>query len=356
MHADYSVELGRDDAALELPWSSADPAVRYHDLKKNPGLLREIPETAAYPELGAFLARINAAGFPLSTAKCDAWTSREVAPEEDIFGDRKFVSYVDLVFEDEVARGSFEKHEAFAKALCRLLSQTPEIPAAVEIVIRRCYYHGKDLSEVADVAKEGGAGGAEEERLKAEGGLEIEEINRENSADEKAINAAGVGEGTAAEVVFEVEGRTEAGNDPVRVECETEGGAVLGSDAVEVEYEAEDRAEIASEALEVGGRNIGGAGAGSAAVEVECNKIGGGGAGSEAEEVEYKKIGGTGATSADPAQNIRLTDIESRPHGLAEGFCFTAYVTGFGDSDHEPRLRWQIALALLQNALVQLSR
>jgi hypothetical protein len=31
-------------------------------------------------------------------------------------------------------------------------------------------------------------------------------------------------------------------------------------------------------------------------------------------------------------------------------------VTGFGDSDHEPRLRWQIALALLQNALVQLAR
>jgi hypothetical protein len=42
--------------------------------------------------------------------------------------------------------------------------------------------------------------------------------------------------------------------------------------------------------------------------------------------------------------------------GSMSGFCFTAYVTGFGESDHEPYLRWQIALALLQNALVQLAR
>src|SRR5690349_17736687 len=113
MHADFSVELGRDDGALELPWSSADPAVRFYNLKSQPELLPQIPEAAAYPELGAFLARINAAGFPLATAKCDAWRSREVAQEEEIYGDRKFVSYVDLVFEDEAARTSFEKHEAF---------------------------------------------------------------------------------------------------------------------------------------------------------------------------------------------------------------------------------------------------
>src|SRR5579864_8876901 len=112
MHADFSVELGRDDAALELPWSSADPAARYYDLKKHPELLQQVPEAMAYPELGAFLTRINAAEFPLATAKCDAWFSREVAPEEEIFGDRKFVSYIDLVFEDESVRWSFEKHEA----------------------------------------------------------------------------------------------------------------------------------------------------------------------------------------------------------------------------------------------------
>src|SRR5690242_3439166 len=192
MHADFSVELGRDDAALELPWSSTDSAVLYYDLKKHPELLQQIPEAMAHPELGAFLARINAAGFPLATAKCDAWPSREVTPEEEIFGDRKFVSYIDLVFEDAAARCSFEKHEAFARGLCRLLGQAPEIPAGVEVVIRRCYYHGEaGLSEVAADETEAGEAGAVPVGAKAEtddpgagefgagGGAEVEEIGGE---------------------------------------------------------------------------------------------------------------------------------------------------------------------------------
>ena len=269
MHADFSVELGRDDAALELPWSSADPAVRYYDLKKHHDLLQQIPEAVAYPELGVFLSRINAAGFPLATAKCDAWSSREVAPEEEIFGDRKFVSYVDLVFEDETQRCSFEKHEAFAKSLCRLLSQTPEIPAAVEVVIRRCYYHGEGaLPEAADQA------GARDEDA-----VEVEF---------EAEDGAGAGDGDEVEVGFDAEGGAGAGD----------------GDEVEVEFEAEV-----------------GAGAGEAM-----------------------------------AESIHATGMVSGSRVLAGGFCFTAYVTGFGDSDHEPRLRWQIALSLLQNALVQLAR
>jgi len=38
------------------------------------------------------------------------------------------------------------------------------------------------------------------------------------------------------------------------------------------------------------------------------------------------------------------------------GFAITAYVAGFGDSEHETRLRWSIALTLLQHALVQAVR
>jgi hypothetical protein len=272
MHADFSVELGRDDAALELPWNSADAAVRYCDLKRHPELLRQIPEAVAYPELGAFLTRINAAEFPLVTAKCDAWASREVAPEEEIFGDRKFVSYIDLVFEDEAARCSFEKHEAFAKNLCRLLSQTPEIPAAVEVVIRRCYYHGEGaLPEFAD---EAGAG---------------EKADGEDITVEAAASEAGA----------------------------------AGRDAVEIECEAEDEAGAEEDV------------AGAVEVEVELEGEDGAGAGADvAEEIVVSGMGG----------------------GSVSCFCFTTYVTGFGDSDHEPRLRWQIALALLQNALVQLTR
>jgi hypothetical protein len=74
------------------------------------------------------------------------WSSEDVAPEEEIFGDRKFVSYIDLVFINETDRCSFEKHEAFAKDLCQLLVHAPEIAASVELAIRRCYYHQENLA------------------------------------------------------------------------------------------------------------------------------------------------------------------------------------------------------------------
>ncbi len=156
MLADYSVELGPDDPALELPWSSDDPALRYYDLKNHPELLLQVPEAVANPELGAFLARINAPEFPLETAKCDSWLSREILPEEEIFvrelkgSERKFASYVDLLFSDPEARFLLAKHEALAQSLCKLLKHAPEIAAAVEFVIRRCYYHDEPGSDDSD--------------------------------------------------------------------------------------------------------------------------------------------------------------------------------------------------------------
>lgn len=162
MHADYSVELGREDPALELPWSSGDGATRYYDVKQHPDLVLQIPEAVSSPELCAFLTRINAAGFPLQTAKCDLWYSEEVLPEEEIFdAPGKFVSYIDLVFAANAASSSegpgaiarrfnLEDHEALAKNLCKLLKRAPEIAATVELVIRRCYFRQEGNPEKSD--------------------------------------------------------------------------------------------------------------------------------------------------------------------------------------------------------------
>jgi hypothetical protein len=145
VQVEYDVELGREDPVLELPWSSADGAVRYYDVKAHPELVLQIAEAGAFPELGAFLSRVNALGFPLQTAKCDIWYSREISAEEEIFGAAcKLVSYVDLVFTADDARASLEKHESLAKSLCQLLQRAPEIAATVALVIRRCYYHGRE--------------------------------------------------------------------------------------------------------------------------------------------------------------------------------------------------------------------
>src|SRR5258708_25081984 len=88
---------------------------------------------------------MNVLEFPLQTAKCDIWYSREISAEEEIFGAPcKLVSYVDLIFTTDDARASFERHESLAKGLCQLLQRAPEIAATVALVIRRCHYHGRE--------------------------------------------------------------------------------------------------------------------------------------------------------------------------------------------------------------------
>jgi hypothetical protein len=98
----------------------------------------------------------------LQTVKCDTWYSRELSPEEEIFGAAgKFVSYIDLVFAVDAAKSTeasqaitprlnLESHESLAKNLCALLKRAPEMPASVELVIRPCYYHHETNPEQSD--------------------------------------------------------------------------------------------------------------------------------------------------------------------------------------------------------------
>ena len=142
MQADFSVELGNDDETLEIPWAADEAGPKYHDLKRHPELLPNVEEAARVRELADFLAAMNSATSPLETAKCDFWSSAEISPEEEIFAAAlKFGSYVDLLFSDETTRNSFPEHELWAKRLTELLKKAPEIPAAAELVIRRCYSH-----------------------------------------------------------------------------------------------------------------------------------------------------------------------------------------------------------------------
>jgi hypothetical protein len=149
VEADFAVELGADDETLELPWAAAEGGPRYHDLKRQPELLLNIEEASRVPELGEFLAVINSPAGILETAKCDTWSSTEINPEEEIFGAAyKFCSYVDILFSQETARCSFAEHEQCAKRITQLLKRVPEIPAAAEFLIRRCFYHvGDEIHE-----------------------------------------------------------------------------------------------------------------------------------------------------------------------------------------------------------------
>src|SRR5437868_1151796 len=105
MQADFSVELGRDDSCLEIPWSSPDGNQRYFDLQQQPELLLEIVETHDNRELAEFLSAINQPTSRLQTAKCDTWLTDELDEEDEIFGTEwKYGAYVDVVFADGEAR------------------------------------------------------------------------------------------------------------------------------------------------------------------------------------------------------------------------------------------------------------
>jgi hypothetical protein len=142
MHVESSVELGRDDPALEIPWASEDNASCYYDLRNDPALIDNLQEVKDCAELREFLLRVNSPTFPLQTAKSDVWITNELSPEEEVFAaQQKFASYVDLIFADHAARCSLEGHEDLIRKLSELLKRAPDIPATTEFVLRRCYYH-----------------------------------------------------------------------------------------------------------------------------------------------------------------------------------------------------------------------
>ena len=151
VQADFSVELGKSDEALELPWTAPGGEPRYYDLKRQPELLLNLQEAFDNEELGQFLAAINSAHSMLETCKCDTWTSNELSEQEQSFGGGwKFGSYVDLIFSAEENRYLLGAHEQLARSLCKLLQRVPEISAAVELVIRHCHFHipGSDDSRL----------------------------------------------------------------------------------------------------------------------------------------------------------------------------------------------------------------
>jgi hypothetical protein len=141
MDADYSIELGADDPVLDFPWIDPSGKLAFFDLKRHPDSIVQIGEVQAFPELGEFLRILNSPRSLLETAKCDAWATTELSPEEEIYNaSNKFASYVDVVFSETDARLGLPRHELFVKKLVELLRRAPEIPSSAEACVRRCFF------------------------------------------------------------------------------------------------------------------------------------------------------------------------------------------------------------------------
>src|SRR4029077_1356017 len=140
MDADFSIELGREDPVLDFPWKDSSGKLAYVDLKRHPELMARIEEAEKFPELKEFLRTMNSARSMVETAKCDAWTTREQSPEEEVYdASHKFVSYVDVVFSnidvrqsplrESSLRESLPAHEQFARRLVELLRRGAGTPS-----------------------------------------------------------------------------------------------------------------------------------------------------------------------------------------------------------------------------------
>jgi hypothetical protein len=141
MDADFTIELGPDDPVLDFPWTDPLGKLAYVDLKRHPETLAHLEEVNQFPELAEFLRSANSSRSSVETAKCDAWSTQELAPEEEIYSaPQKFASYVDLIFSSPAHRQSFPLHERFAKHLVELLRRTPDTPSSIELCVRRAYY------------------------------------------------------------------------------------------------------------------------------------------------------------------------------------------------------------------------
>lgn len=153
VQADFSVELSADDPTLQLPWSSSDPRVQYYDLRSHPELLPQIVEAQDNEPLAEFLGAINSPQSLLQTAKCDTWSTQQMDADDEIFGaDVKYESYIDLAPVADGPRYSFAEIEDLGRKIARLLQRAPEILAAADFVVRRCYY--RDESQ-PDPGREG---------------------------------------------------------------------------------------------------------------------------------------------------------------------------------------------------------
>lgn len=156
MDADFSIELGADDPVLDFPWKDPSGKLTYLDLKRHPEVIAQIEEAERFPELQELLRTLNSPRSLLETAKCDAWATTELSPEEDVYhASQKFASYVDVVFSEIDARLSRSRHEQFVKRLVELLRRAPEIPSSAEACVRRCFFGKDNDNDKASAVQEG---------------------------------------------------------------------------------------------------------------------------------------------------------------------------------------------------------
>jgi len=133
MNADWEVEVGGDAAVLDAGWAG------FVDLGREPHRVSELEEVRDFAPLGTALLRLNAAGSPVDTAKCDVWTAEEWpdADEMDAAGEVLMAGvacYVDLLARTPWT--TVEAAVAVARESAQMLARAPQSGARIDLVVR----------------------------------------------------------------------------------------------------------------------------------------------------------------------------------------------------------------------------
>ena len=143
MEADWSAEVGAGLPTIAVPWPG------FIDLTglSTDQVAQRVSEAAGLPAFSETLALLNAAGSPVTTAKCDVWPLG--ADEIDIYefdttrADALLGhgSYIDVLPHALTVFLSFELTETWARNIARTLAVVSIAQARAEVVVRAARLH-----------------------------------------------------------------------------------------------------------------------------------------------------------------------------------------------------------------------
>jgi hypothetical protein len=146
MRVEIIKETDPGDETLEIPWASLEaPHLRYIDLKAHAAAVSQLEECRVFPPLADFLRRVNSPESPFRTAKCDVWTTTDLAEDEQLDFQLPFKlgSYVDLLFASRELNVGLEPQLQLGERLRQALASI-RIQAQLEVCIRRCLFHPEE--------------------------------------------------------------------------------------------------------------------------------------------------------------------------------------------------------------------
>jgi hypothetical protein len=140
MEADWEFEVGGEGPVIEALWPG------FVDLRLNPELADQLPETADYPELAEALVRLNAKDSPVWTSKCGVWT----LSDPDRFDPDEFDApmgytahtngcYIDLLPKCIEQWPVPDMVAECCKGWCKRFRAVPQHCCRVDLIIRRAF-------------------------------------------------------------------------------------------------------------------------------------------------------------------------------------------------------------------------